>query len=155
MRPCKQAEDGSSYYSVMARRVVIRSRQLHTAVAQLEEMVRADYKEIWKEHIDDLEAIAEWIVDDAQALVPLDTGKLQSSIQARVSKSPRYPGLIVQASAKKKGFDYALIQEENEFFSHDVGRQAHYLSEPFYKLVDDFYYERTGKHLEVPEAPVR
>lgn len=138
----------------MAKRVIIRSRQLNTAVAQLEEMVRADYKEIWKDHIEDLEAVAEWIVEDAKALSPVLTGKLQESIQARVSKSPRYPGLIVQASAKKKGFDYALIQEENELFEHDVG-QAHYLSEPFYKLLDDFYYERTGKHLEVPEVPMR
>ena len=136
----------------MARRVIIRSRNLNTAVAQLEEMVKADYREIWKEHIDDLEAIAVWIVEDARALVPLDTGKLMESIRARVSKSPRYPGLIVQASAKDKGFDYALIQEENEYFSHEDLRQAHYLSEPFYNLLDDFYFEHTGKHLQKPEV---
>lgn len=138
----------------MARRVIIRSRQLNTAVAQLEEMVRADYKEIWKRHISDLEVLAENIANDAKALVPVDTGKLQRSIQARVSKSPRYPGLIVSASAKKKGFDYALIQEENEEFVHGVG-QAHYLSEPFYSILDEFYFKITGKHLEVPEAPMR
>ena len=128
---------------------------MNTAVAQLEEMVKADYKTIWKEHIEDLEAIADWIVDDAKALVPLDTGKLMESIKARVSKSPRYPGLIVSASAKHKGYDYALIQEENEEFSHDVGRQAHYLSEPFFNLLDEFFFEITGKHLEMPEAPER
>lgn len=138
----------------MPRRVIVRSRQLNTAVAQLEEMVKADYREIWKAHLEDLEAIADWIVDDAKALVPVDTGKLRNSIQARVSKSPRYPGLIVSASAKKKGFDYALIQEENESFSHEVG-QAHYLLEPFYNLLDEFYFEITGKHLEVPEVPMR
>ena len=137
----------------MPRRVIIRSRNLNTAVAQLEEMVKADYKEIWKEHVEDLQAIAEWIVDDSLELVPLDKGKLQASIQARVSKSPRYPGLIVSASAKKKGFDYALIQEENEEFSHEDLRQAHYLSEPFYRLLDEFYYELTGKHLQEPENP--
>lgn len=134
----------------MPRRVIIRSRQLNTAVAQLEEMVKADYKEIWKNHIDDLQAIAEWIVDDAKALVPVDTGKLHDSIWARVSKSTRYPGLIVQASAKKKGFDYALIQEENELFSHDIG-QAHYLSEPFYNLLNDFYSEITNMQLQKPD----
>ena len=136
----------------MPRRVVIRSRDLSTAVAQLEQMVAADYKQIWKEHLDDLEALADWIVEDARALVPVDTGKLKSSIQARVSKSNRYPGIMVSASAKAKynrGFDYALIQEENEKFSHEIG-QAHYLSEPFYKLLDDFYYERTGRHLTKP-----
>lgn len=138
----------------MARRVLIRSRQLNTSIAQLEKAIAADYKEIWKNHIEDLEAIADWIVDDARALVPVDTGKLKDSISARVSKSPRYPGLIVQASAKavyNKSFDYALIQEENELFSHDVG-QAHYLSEPFYRLIDEFYYEYTGKHLPFPET---
>ena len=139
----------------MPRRVIIRSRQMNTSVAQLEEMVKRDYKEIWKEHIDDLHAVADWIVDDAQALVPLDTGKLQASIQARVSKSPRYPGIIVSASAKKRGFDYALIQEENEEFSHEDLRQAHYLSEPFYNLLDEFYYEITGKHLQKPVDPMR
>lgn len=127
---------------------------MNTAVAQLEEMVRADYKEIWKKHISDLEVLAENIANDAEALVPVDTGKLQRSIQARVSKSPRYPGLIVSASAKKKGFDYALIQEEDEEFVHRVG-QAHYLSEPFYNILDEFYLKITGKHLEVPEAPMR
>ena len=138
----------------MARRVIIRSRQLNTAVAQLEEMVKADYKEIWKEHLQELEQLADYVVVDAKALVPVDTGKLKQSIQARVSKSPRYPGLIVSASAKKKGFDYALIQEENEEFFHEIG-QAHYLSEPFYNLLDSFYFAKTGKHLEVPQVPVR
>lgn len=133
----------------MAKRVLIRSRQLGTAVAQLEEMVKADYKEIWKNHLEDLEMAAEQITGDAIALTPVDTGKLQASVQARVSKSPRYPGLIVSASAKKRGFDYALIQEENEYFVHEVG-QAHYLSEPFYRVVDDLYFKATGRHLEVP-----
>lgn len=138
----------------MARRVLIRSRQLNTAVAQIEEMVAADYKEIWKQHIEDLEAIADWVVQDAKALVPVDTGKLRESIKAAVSRSPRYPGLMVSASAKAKydkTFDYALIQEENESFSHEVG-QAHYLSEPFFNLVDSFYFEYTGTHLKFPEV---
>lgn len=138
----------------MPRRVIIRSRQLNTAVAQLEEMVRADYKEIWKTHLEDLETMADQIVEDAKALVPVDTGKLKASIQARVSKSPRYPGLIVSASAKKKGFDYALIQEENEEFSHAIG-QAHYLSQPFYNALDNYYFRFTGRHLEKPEDPMR
>lgn len=137
----------------MARRVIIRSRDLNTAIAQLEEMVAEDYKEIWKEHVDDLEAAADWIAEDARALAPVDTGKLRDSIQARVSRSPRYPGLIVSAAAKSKSnpsFDYALIQEENESFSHEVG-QAHYLSEPFARIIDDFYYEYTGEHLDLTE----
>ena len=140
----------------MPRRVIIRSRQLDTVVAQLEVMIAAQWKEIFKQHIDDLEAAAEWITADAQELVPLLTGKLQNSINVRVSKSNRYPGLIATASAKsKKGFDYALIQEENEEFSHEGVRQAHYLSEPFYNIIDEFFFEWTGKHLQRPHIPER
>lgn len=134
----------------MARRVIIRSRDLNTAVAQIEQMVASDYKKIWKEHLEDLEACAEWIEEDAKALAPVDTGALRDSISVRVSKSPKYPGIIASASAKAKyspNFDYALIQEEREDFVHEQG-QAHYLSEPFYANIDQFYFEYTGKHLQ-------
>lgn len=140
----------------MAKKVVIRRQNLGTAIAQLEAQVRAEYKQIWKDHIEDLEAAAEWIEADAREIVPLLTGKLRDSISVRVSKSPRYPGLIASASAKsKRGFDYALIQEENEEFSHEDVRQAHYLSQPFFAILDDFYFEWTGKHLTIPVVPDR
>lgn len=139
----------------MPRRVVIRSRQLDTAVAQLEVMISSQWKEIFKKHVEDLKIAAEWITADAQELVPLLTGKLQKSINVRVSRSNRYPGLMANASAKSKGFDYALIQEENEEFSHEGVRQAHYLSEPFYKIIDEFFFEWTGKHLQRPHIPER
>ena len=136
----------------MARKVVIRRQNLNTAVAQLEAQIRADYKRIWKEHIDDLEVAADWIESDARAIAPALAGKLRDSINVRVSKSPRYPGIIASASAKSpRGFDYALIQEENEEFSHEDPGQAHYLSQPLYQILDSFYYEWTGKHLQVPE----
>lgn len=140
----------------MPRKVVIRRQNLNTAIAQLESQIRAEYKSIWKEHLEDLEVAAGWIQDDAQAIVPVDKGKLRDSIVVRVSKSPRYPGIIASASAKsKRGFDYALIQEENENFSHEEPGQAHYLSQPFYQILDDFYYEWTGKHLQAPMTPDR
>ena len=135
----------------MPRKVVIRRQNLNTAIAQLEAQIRADYKDIWKKHIDDLEAAAEWIEEDARAIAPVDKGKLQESVLVYVSKSPRYPGIIATASAKSnRGFDYALIQEENENFSHEEPGQAHYLSQPFYQVLDDFYFEITGKHLIAP-----
>lgn len=140
----------------MARKVVIRRQSLNTAIAQLEAQVRAEYKEIWKQHLDDLVVAAEWIQEDAKAIAPVLTGKLRESINVRVSKSHRYPGIIASASAcSNRGFDYALIQEENENFSHEIPGQAHYLSQPFYNILDDFYYEWTGKHLETPEVPER
>lgn len=135
----------------MSRKVVIRRQNLNTAIAQLEAQIRADYKDIWKEHVEDLEVAADWIEEDAKAITPVDKGKLQESVRVRVSKSPRYPGIIASASAKSnRGFDYALIQEENEDFSHEEPGQAHYLSQPFYQVLDDFYYEITGKHLIAP-----
>lgn len=140
----------------MPRKVVIRRQNLNTAIVQLEAQVRADYRAIWKEHLEELEMAAEWIENDAKAISPVDKGKLRDSISVRVSESARYPGIIASASAKSKhGFDYALIQEENENFSHVEPGQAHYLSQPFYQILDDFYYEWTGKHLEVPETPDR
>ena len=140
----------------MPRKVIIRREALNTAIAQLEAQVRADYKKIWKEHLDDLEVAATWIQDDAKAITPVDKSKLRDSVNVRVSKSPRYPGIIASASAKsKRGFDYALIQEENEDFSHEEPGQAHYLSQPLYRILDDFYYEWTGKHLQVPITPER
>ena len=140
----------------MPRKVVIRRQNLNTAIFQLEAQVRAEYKSIWKEHVEDLQAAAEWIEDDAKAITPVDKGKLQDSVSVRVSKSARYPGIIASASAKsKRGFDYALIQEENENFSHVEPGQAHYLSQPFYNILDDFYYEWTGKHLQAPITPDR
>lgn len=140
----------------MPRKVVIRRQNLNTAIAQLEAQVRAEYKSIWKEHKEDLEVAAEWIESDAKAITPVDKGKLQDSVSVRVSKSARYPGIIASASAKsKRGFDYALIQEEREDFSHEDPGQAHYLSQPFYNILDDFYHEWTGKHLQVPVTPDR
>ena len=140
----------------MARKVIIRRQNLNTAIAQLEAQVRNEYKSIWKEHLEDLEVAADWIQDDAKAIAPYLSGKLQESISVRVSRSNRYPGLIASASAKSnRGFDYALIQEENEEFSHEDPGQAHYLSQPFYQILDDFYYEWTGKHLEIPRIPAR
>ena len=140
----------------MPRKVVIRRQNLNTAVAQLEAQVRADYKAFLKDHVEMLEELATWIEDDAREIVPVDKGKLRDSISVRVSKSARYPGIIASASAKsKRGFDYALIQEENENFSHVEPGQAHYLSQPFYSILSDYYYEWTGKQLEIPETPDR
>lgn len=134
----------------MARRVIIRSRSLNTDVARLEEMIKADYKEIYKEHIEDLEAMCEDIYQEAISLVPIEYGTLRDSIVVRVSKSYRYPGIIAHASAKDHGYDYALIQEENEEFSHEDDRQAHYLGGPFARALQALYEDLTGEEIELP-----
>lgn len=127
----------------MPRKVRIR---VGTAVEDLEALVKKDFKELWKNHLDELETMAEWIEADAKELVPVGkTGKLRDSITCRVSRSNRYPGLIASASARgKTSFDYALIQEENDEFAHEIG-QAHYLGDAFYSVLEYFYGEHGRK----------
>lgn len=140
----------ASFYR--GRKVNIRGKGgTSTDVAQLEKLVREDLKEIMKEHYDMLEQTAEDIQGDAEMLVPKDTGELAASIEVRVSKSPRYPGIIAHASAKDKGFDYAVVQEENEEFSHEDDESAHYLGGPFALHVSEFYEDATeGEELQLP-----
>jgi hypothetical protein len=153
----------------MARRVILRSRQINTDVAQLEELVKAQYKAILKKHLEDLQDCTDWIEEMARQLVPYDfsskdsNGHLQDSISVRVSKSNRYPGIIATASKKDHGWDYALIQEENEEFQHsnvytnekgllveeDTGRMAHYLGGPFAASIQTLF-EDLGVPLELP-----
>lgn len=110
--------------------------------------IKNDLRNMLKEQhtlaLADMEDLADEIYGKAQALVPYDTWELQSSIQVDVSRSPRYPGIIAVASAEnpKTGYDYALIQEENEDYKHEPGRQAHYLAEPFGEAVQEFFRRR-------------
>lgn len=135
------------------RRVLIRGKGgVETDVSNLEKMVREDYKDIWKEHIEDLEDLASDIQNNAEMLVPLDTGALMNSIEVRVSRSRRYPGLIAHARATNAGYDYALIQEETEPFdggkyAHDDERLAHYLGGSFASFLAQYYEDITGEEL--------
>lgn len=110
--------------------------------------IKNDLRNMLKEQhtlaLADMEDLADEIYANASSLVPYDTWELQSSIQVDVSRSPRYPGIIATASAKnpKTGYDYALIQEENEDYEHEPGRQAHYLAEPFEKAVQEYFRRR-------------
>lgn len=90
--------------------------------------------------VEDLQKAADKIYGESVQLVPVETGKLRDSITVDVSRSPRCPGLIVSASAfnDKTGFDYAPEQEENEYYMHEPGKQAHFLEEPFREAVEEF-----------------
>ena len=89
----------------------------------------------------ELQRIADEMYDKTQALVPVKTGALKESIIVKVSKSPRYPGIIAVATARnpKTGYDYALMQEEREDYQHPNGGQAHFLAEPFEEAVEEFF----------------
>ena len=111
--------------------------------------IKEDLRGVLRDHHtqakEELSITRDEIEAGATSLVPIASGLLQSSIQVTVSKSSRYPGIIATASAKnfRTGYDYAFIQEVNEAYKHDDGRQAHYLEQPFREAVDKFF-ERMG-----------
>lgn len=86
---------------------------------------------------------ADYIWGTAESLVPVKSGELRSSIEVTVSYSPRYPGIIATATARnpKTGYDYAWIQEVDEYYKHPNGGQAHYLEQSFRQGVKYFYKE--------------
>ena len=165
----------------MPKKIIIRRDDVKSssnAIFKLEKMIKDQYNEIWKEHIEDLEEMAEYIEEDAKNLAPvyvgteileykggfftgnshiwcnpkIESGLLKKSIEVKVSRSRRYPGIIAKATAKNTGkhFDYALIQEEQETFFHTIG-EAHYLSQPFYNNIAS-YLEDYGLEAEIPEG---
>lgn len=107
--------------------------------------IKEDLRQMLREHktlaIVQLEEVANDIYAGAHSKVPVASGELQDSIQVRISRSPRYPGIIATAEAHnpRTGYDYAFIQEVNEDYQHPNGGQAHYLEEPFREAVEEFY----------------
>lgn len=143
----------------MSRRILIRDRHVGSDVSKLEQMIQDDFKAIWKDHIEDLEEIGADVVSQAQEMVPIKTGVLRDSIDYKVSKSHRYPGLMVYATAKHRGYDYALVQETDETYSHvalddqniGVEQTAHFLGGPFARDLRDYYADITGEELDLPD----
>ena len=84
---------------------------------------------------DELERTAERIYSEAIAQTPYNTGKLESSVYVKVSRSKTKPGLVAGASAIEHGYDYAAIQHEDENYNHPIKGKAHYISDPFKKEV--------------------
>ena len=100
---------------------------------------------------EELEKSAQTIKAEAMLAAPYNTGKLERSIYTRVSKDKRRPGIVAGASAKSPtGYDYAGIQHENEDFEHPIKGQAHYISEPFNKEVENLKV-RLRNRLKVPK----
>lgn len=78
-----------------------------------------------------LEQEAGKILTQARQETPYKTGKLEHSVYVRVSRDRRRPELLVGASAKSKGFNYAGIQHENTEFQHPIKGKANYLKDPY------------------------
>ena len=75
---------------------------------------------------------------EAKLETPVDTGALQASVTAQVTRTSKTKvALSVQASAiSSRGYDYANIQHENESFNHPNGGKAHYIKDPFERGVE-------------------
>lgn len=76
------------------------------------------------------------IEETAKIRTPEKTGKLKESVKVRVSRDKRRPGLFAQASARNRGYDYALIQHENLSYNHPNGGQAKFLESAFVEGVE-------------------
>ena len=76
------------------------------------------------------------IEETAKIRTPEKTGKLKKSVKVRVSRDKRRPGLYAQASARNRGYDYALIQHENLSYNHPNGGQAKFLESAFVEGVE-------------------
>ena len=76
------------------------------------------------------------IEETAKVRTPEKTGKLKESVKVRVSRDKRRPGLYAQASARNRGYDYALIQHENLSYNHPNGGQAKFLEPAFVEGVE-------------------
>lgn len=116
-----------------------------TGLREIKEDLRAQLREHHTLAARTMQLGADYIYTRSRAIVPLETGALRDSILVTVSRNPRYPGIIATAEAHnpRTGYDYAMIQEVNEEYKHDEGRQAHYLEEPFRDAVE-IMYERLG-----------
>lgn len=100
---------------------------------------------------EELEESAQVIKAEAILAAPYKTGKLERSIYVQVSKDKKRPGIVAGTSAKSPtGYDYAGIQHENENFEHPVKGQAHFISEPFNKEVENLKV-RLKDRLKVPK----
>lgn len=83
-----------------------------------------------------LEEEAIKIQAEAKSETPFKTGKLEDSVRVKVSKDKRRPGLLISASARSEGYNYAGIQHENTQFKHPIKGKAHYLKDPFDRGTD-------------------
>lgn len=83
-----------------------------------------------------LEEEAIKIQAEAKSETPFKTGKLEDSVKVKVSKDKRRPGLLISASARSGGYNYAGIQHESTQYKHPIKGKAHYLKDPFDRGTD-------------------
>lgn len=87
----------------------------------------------------EVDKLAENIYISALKIVPYDEGRLSAGIYSRRSRSKRKRGIVVGAKAMHKGYNYAVIQHENEEYFHDYPREAKFIEKPFDDELEKFY----------------
>lgn len=86
----------------------------------------------------ELDALVAEALPEMLAKTPYKTGKLESGVYCRRSKSMRNKGVVAGAVAMHKGYNYVTIQHENTEFNHPIKGSAHFISEPLKKAIDNF-----------------
>ena len=71
------------------------------------------------------------ILREMQLQVPYDSGDLYRSLRCEVTGQLTKPRLEASASSVHKGYDYAGIQHDTEWFNHPSGGKWHYVEDPF------------------------
>ena len=71
--------------------------------------------------------VAEAIKKDAQALTPVDTGKLRASAFVDSEQTPQGPRAVVGFAPQGQGPDYAVFVHENRQACHAAPTQAGFL----------------------------
>lgn len=75
--------------------------------------------------------------EEIKLQTPVLTGKLRDSAKVEVTGRMLTPKVQASASAKsEKGYDYANIQHETTWFNHPNGGKDHFVSDPFFEMVN-------------------
>ena len=81
---------------------------------------------------------ANFIGNESQAIVPVDTGVLRGSMDITRQKSFTQKTTRAEISYGGPAAPYALLQHEDMEFNHPTGGEAKYLEKPFLKYTKNF-----------------
>lgn len=74
---------------------------------------------------------------EAKLQTPVLSGKLRDSVRVQVTGKFLTPTVKASASAlSDRGYDYANIQHETMWFNHPNGGKDHFISDPFFEMVN-------------------
>lgn len=86
----------------------------------------------------ELDTLATEMLAEMQRRTPYESGKLEAGVYCRRSRGKNTKGIVAGATAMNSGYNYAVVQHENESFEHPVKGEAHFVSGPFEEGVAKF-----------------